>query len=130
MTKYSQYLEFAIDIAKKAGEIQLSYFGKISSLQTKSSNIDLVTNADIESEHFILEQISIKFPNHSILSEEKGHINNESELTLITIGTTIGSSTTNGGYIEGSFTSFSMPYHTPIYIDGVYQGRFIFQYSI
>ncbi len=83
MNLYSQYLEFAIDIAKKAGEIQLSYFGKISSLQTKSSNIDLVTNADIESEKFILDQINIKFPNHSILSEEKGHIDNKSEYTWV-----------------------------------------------
>ena len=80
MSKYSQYLEFAIDIAKKAGKIQLSYFGKISSLQTKSSNIDLVTNADIESEHFILDQLSIKFVGVDIFSgqytiDPEGYIN-------------------------------------------------------
>ena len=71
----------------------------------------------------------VKLAPHIPITLGRGNINfnNESELTLVTIGTTIGSSTTNGGKIEGSFTSFSMPYHTPIYVDGVYQGRFIFQ---
>ena len=41
MKNPSEYLKFAINIAKKAGKIQMSYFGNISSLEKKSTNIDL-----------------------------------------------------------------------------------------
>ena len=57
MENPSKFLEFAIKVAKKSGDIQMSYFGKISSLDKKSTNIDLVTNADIQSEEFIIEKI-------------------------------------------------------------------------
>ncbi|MBI45785.1 MAG: inositol monophosphatase [Candidatus Marinimicrobia bacterium] len=74
MENPSKFLEFAIKIAKEAGDIQMSYFGKISSLDKKSTNIDLVTNADIESEELIIKRIKESFPDHSILSEEKGEL--------------------------------------------------------
>ena len=35
----------------------MSHFGKISSVEQKTTNIDLVTIADTESEAFILERI-------------------------------------------------------------------------
>jgi len=75
----SDFLEFAIKIAKEAGHIQMSYFGNISSLEKKSTNIDLVTNADIESEKYIINQIRTTYPNHSILSEEAGNLSTDSE---------------------------------------------------
>ncbi len=79
MENPSKFLEFAIKIAKEAGDIQMSYFGKISSLDKKSTNIDLVTNADIESEEFIIKKIKESFPEHSILSEERGELLTDSE---------------------------------------------------
>ena len=57
----------------------MSYFGEISSLDKKSTNIDLVTNADIESEEFIIKKIQEAFPEHSILSEERGALLTDSE---------------------------------------------------
>jgi len=83
LSQYKQYLDFAINIAKRAGDIHLSYFGNISSLKTKSNNIDLVTKADIDSEKYIISQIELNFPNHSILSEEKGNINKNSKFTWV-----------------------------------------------
>ena len=56
----------------------MKYFGHISSLKNKSTNIDLLTNADVESEKLIIKEILKKFPNHSILSEESGKIENNS----------------------------------------------------
>ena len=79
MKNPSEYLKFAINIAKKAGEIQMSYFGNISSLEKKSTSIDLLTNADIESEKYIINQIQTTYPKHSILSEEAGNIANDSQ---------------------------------------------------
>ena len=61
----------------------MSYFGNISSLEKKSTNIDLLTNADKESEKHIIDQIQKYFPSHSILSEEQQEINNNSEYTWV-----------------------------------------------
>ena len=83
MKNKSEFLSFALDLAKKAGEIQLSFFGNISSLKKKSTSIDLLTNADIESEKFIISEIKKNYPTHSILSEESHKINNDSEYTWI-----------------------------------------------
>ena len=66
----SQLLDFCIDIAKKAGKLQMNYFGNISSLKKKTTNIDLLTNADIESENLIVNLIRKEYPKHSILTEE------------------------------------------------------------
>ena len=57
----------------------MEYFGKITAFKKKSSNIDFVTKADIESEKYIINQITRKYPNHSILAEESGDTFNESE---------------------------------------------------
>ena len=83
MNKPSDFLEFAINIAKEAGRIQMSYFGNISSLEKKSTNIDLLTKADLESENYIIKQIRTAYPEHSILSEEAGDISTDSEYLWI-----------------------------------------------
>ena len=79
MNNPSEFLEFAIHTAKAAGLIQMKYFGNISSIEKKSTNIDLLTNADKESEKFIINEIQKKYPQHSILSEERGALNTNSE---------------------------------------------------
>ncbi len=83
MKNKSEFLSFTIDLAKKAGAIQLSYFGNISSIEKKSSNIDLLTKADIESEKLMISKIKEKYPNHSIISEETKSNLKDSEYTWI-----------------------------------------------
>lgn len=65
-------IEIAIKAAKAAGDVLMSHFGKLKNIRYKSSFVDLVTDADIEAEKMIIEIISSKFPEHSILSEESG----------------------------------------------------------
>ncbi len=48
----------------------MKYFGNLSSIQSKSTQIDLVTNADTSSEKFILRELHSQFPTHNILTEE------------------------------------------------------------
>ena len=79
MKNHSEFLKFSIEVAKEAGKIQMSHFGNISSLEKKSTNYDLLTEADKQSEDYIIKQISLKYPLHSILSEEWGETNNNSE---------------------------------------------------
>jgi len=67
---HTEMLDFAIETAKQAGSILMQHFGKISSIERKSTDIDLVTIADTQSEAFILEKIKTTYPIHHIIAEE------------------------------------------------------------
>lgn len=70
---YKEYLDFAIEVAKKVGEIHLSYFRKDNLMaETKSNIYDVVTRADRESEDFIVKCVLESYPDHKILGEEGG----------------------------------------------------------
>ena len=70
---YDEFLEFAVQLAKAAGGIQLAYFrGDNLSIRTKSNVYDVVTRADRESEEHIARVITEGYPDHAILGEEGG----------------------------------------------------------
>lgn len=70
---YDEFLEFAVQLARAAGEIQLSYFrGDDLAIRTKSNVYDVVTRADRESEEYIARVIGECYPDHAILGEEGG----------------------------------------------------------
>lgn len=79
----SDYLRFAINLANQTGRKQLTYFGKNLSFKTKSSKIDFVTQVDSDSESYIVAQIEKKYPSHSILTEEAGFYNKNSEFRWV-----------------------------------------------
>ena len=55
MQDFSEYLDFTKELAISSGKILSKHFGNIKSINQKSTNIDLVTNADLESEAFIVK---------------------------------------------------------------------------
>jgi len=57
--------------ALKGAAVLRSYFGKVKNI-SKKGDIDLVTEADMNSENAILEVIKGAFPDHSIHAEETG----------------------------------------------------------
>ena len=71
--------DFAIATAKESGIILNKYFGKIINFSGKTSDIDLVTIADLESEQFIIRSIKNKFPDHDIATEESKNTSNSSK---------------------------------------------------
>lgn len=72
---YTPYLMAAITWARQAGSRQLDFFRSHHlDMRTKSNTSDVVTAADHESEHIILDSIRRDYPEHSILSEEAGVI--------------------------------------------------------
>lgn len=74
----SEYLDFIIALAKKVGNLQLSYFRTDSlEIETKSNISDVVTRADKESEELIAQTVFERFPDHKILGEEGGFRGNE-----------------------------------------------------
>jgi len=60
-----------IAAAYKGGGILMSHYGKISKIDKKGA-IDLVTEADTESERVIIGTIKKVFTDHTILAEESG----------------------------------------------------------
>ena len=66
------------DIAKEAGELLLFYYDKIDELEYKGVG-DIVTQADKESEKFIKKRLDEECPGCSILGEEFGFSESDSE---------------------------------------------------
>ena len=74
---YEDFLEFAKGLAKEVGKIHLSYFrGNDLNITEKSNSYDVVTRADKESEEFIVQAITKRYPDHKILGEEGGYRGN------------------------------------------------------
>ena len=73
-----------VAIARQAGEVQLRYFrGNALDIQSKFNDSDIVTAADKASEKVIVNFIKTHYPSHSILSEEMGREQGESEYRWI-----------------------------------------------
>ena len=64
-------LDFAVDIARGAGQITLDYFKKAPERSTKSDGT-FVTIADREAEAYLRREIIDQFPDDGILGEEEG----------------------------------------------------------
>jgi myo-inositol-1(or 4)-monophosphatase len=65
----ARLLNFAIQTAHDAGRILAERFGRIIQISNKG-DIDLVTEADLAAELFIIERIKSYHPRHAILAEE------------------------------------------------------------
>lgn len=66
-------LNFAQNIAREAGLILLEKFGRVLKTTDKGDK-NIVTEADIASEEYIVGQIKTHFPRHRILAEEAGEV--------------------------------------------------------
>jgi myo-inositol-1(or 4)-monophosphatase len=72
----------AIAAAYKAAEILRSRFGNISHIHKKDA-VEIVTEADTESEKEIISAILARFPEHSILGEESGLKDGDSDFRWV-----------------------------------------------
>ena len=66
-----RYLEFAIEVARAAGDVLKHYMDREKQVELKG-RANLVTVADKEAEVLIIRQIRERYPNHAILAEESG----------------------------------------------------------
>ncbi|HZH35253.1 MAG TPA: inositol monophosphatase family protein [Pyrinomonadaceae bacterium] len=66
-------LNFAANTAREAGRILLEKFGRVLKTSYKGDK-NIVTEADLASEEYILGQIRTHFPRHAILAEEAGAV--------------------------------------------------------
>lgn len=65
------YLDFAVDLAREAGEVTLRYFRQGVAVETKA-DASPVTIADRETEQLLRQRIEAAWPDHGILGEEFG----------------------------------------------------------
>jgi myo-inositol-1(or 4)-monophosphatase len=66
-----EYLDFAVELAREAGDILKHYMGREKHIELKGQ-ANLVTIADKESEALIIRRILDRYPTHGILAEESG----------------------------------------------------------
>ncbi|MBI2558181.1 inositol monophosphatase [Candidatus Woesearchaeota archaeon] len=78
MNDYKHFRQTALLAAKRASKILLQYYGKNGSVKQKP-NRSLVSIADTEANKSIISIIKRNFPTHSILSEETGFEDNNSD---------------------------------------------------
>lgn len=74
--------DFAINTAAAAGKILLDKSRKRRKISLKG-RVDLVTDADLASEKYIINAILKKFPGHSILAEEGSSVDNDSDFKWV-----------------------------------------------
>ncbi len=70
MNNNKEYLEFAKEVAYKAGEIMLKYFKQDNGSTYKEDNT-IVTLADKEINSYLIKRVQEKFPTHSVDGEEE-----------------------------------------------------------
>jgi myo-inositol-1(or 4)-monophosphatase len=77
-------IEVAKEAAFEAGKILRQILGNIRQIETKNNQeSNLVTDADTAAETKIIEIIHSRYPDHQILSEEKGSFRSDSEFKWI-----------------------------------------------
>lgn len=66
----NQLKQFILDTTYEAGELALSMFGNHGNVEVKSHPLDMVSDADKDTNKFFIERINQTFPDHGIVSEE------------------------------------------------------------
>lgn len=75
----SKFLTVAKEAAIEAGKVVKGYYQSELELQGKGHFTNFATKADIESEAKVIEIITKNFPEHNIIGEESGRVDNGSE---------------------------------------------------
>ena len=83
--KMNDYVDFALEVMAKAGEISLKYFRTELEVENKAKKrkYDPVTRADREVETYLRERIRERFPGHAIIGEEYGSTQGSSSLSWL-----------------------------------------------
>jgi myo-inositol-1(or 4)-monophosphatase len=78
----TEIVDFAQNLARQAGKLLVEKLTKNNQIYYKGT-IDLVTEADKMSEELILAEISLRYPDHGILSEESAAKNEQATVRWI-----------------------------------------------
>jgi len=73
METLEEYLDFAKDIAKYAGEVMMKYFTQNNGASYKGDKT-IVTLADTEINSYLIKQVKEKYPSHSVDGAKKNSL--------------------------------------------------------
>lgn len=77
-------LDFAVSLARKAGDLGLEYFRRLETLTvTSKGHQDMVSEADRDVETIIRDELAKAFPDDGVLGEEHGRIEGTSGYTWV-----------------------------------------------
>uniref|UniRef100_A0A1A8BH78 Inositol monophosphatase 1 n=1 Tax=Nothobranchius kadleci TaxID=1051664 RepID=A0A1A8BH78_NOTKA len=74
-------MDYAVAVARKAGEVVQAALAGDRKVMTKSSAVDLVTQTDQKVEKLIIQSVKEKFPTHRFIGEESVAAGEACELT-------------------------------------------------
>lgn len=77
------YKNFIADILKEASAIAKDNFGKVAGIVKKEDNNQVLTETDLEIGQVIIDKIQKEFPQHNIIDEEAGVVENKSNFTWV-----------------------------------------------
>src|ERR687886_1445093 len=77
-----ELLDFAVELARRAGDITLKHFRRLRTVERKADK-SFVTAADREAESFLRQAILERFPSDGIHGEEEGERAGSSERNWI-----------------------------------------------
>ena len=105
----SQFLEFALEIAREAGDIMHKYAEIDQQVERKNNNTP-VTIADTSINSLLITRVKAAFPEHGVLGEEESH---ESDRSILWVCDPIDSTTSFMRHVPVSMFSLALV------IDGV-----------
>jgi len=79
----TNYLNFISSTLLTAGQIANDNFGKVSGVTKQGDNNQVLTQTDIAIGEFIVSQIKANFPEHNVIDEEAGVIDNHHNFTWV-----------------------------------------------
>lgn len=77
------YKNFITQSLAEVSQIAQKKFGQVASSIKDTNGIHVLTEADLEIGHKLIEDIKNHFPNHNVLDEEAGIIDNKSKYTWV-----------------------------------------------
>lgn len=79
----SSLKETLLECVLPAGEILLRYFGNSPATRSKGDHSNIVTEADLAAERWIVGHIRARHPDHSIVAEETGYERRDPQFTWV-----------------------------------------------
>lgn len=77
------YADFITSVLQETTQIAQAQFGKVNGSTKTSDNNQVLTQTDLEIGQTIIAEIKKKFPDHNIIDEEAGIIDNSSRYTWV-----------------------------------------------
>ncbi len=77
------YKDFILEVLNEVSAIALRSFGKVSGTTKATDNNQVLTETDIEIGNKIVAAIKAKYPDHNIIDEEAGVVDNASTYTWV-----------------------------------------------